>query len=84
MFLLEGLPAIVLGVIVLLLLPNRPSSARWLTAAESMALEQHLAAEGAEQVGREVPTREALTNPKVVALSPVYFAAALYMDSRCW
>jgi D-galactonate transporter len=73
MFFLEGLPAIVLGVVVLGWLPNRPSSARWLSAAESTALQQHLAAEDAEQVGREVPTREALTNPRVIALSLVYF-----------
>jgi D-galactonate transporter len=73
MFFLEGLPAVLLGVAVLFLLPSRPGSARWLTAAESTALEQHLAAEDAEQVGREVPTREALTNPRVIALSLVYF-----------
>jgi ACS family tartrate transporter-like MFS transporter len=73
MFFLEGLPAVLLGIAVLLLLPSRPSSARWLTAAESTALEQHLAAEDAEQVGREVPTREALSNPRVIALSLVYF-----------
>jgi len=69
MFFVEGLPALALGVVVLLLLPDRPSRARWLTAAEATALEQHLAAEDA----REVPTREALTDPRVLALSVVYF-----------
>jgi MFS family permease len=60
-------------VAVLFLLPSRPSSARWLTSAEATALEEHLAAEDAREVGREVPTREALTDPRVLALSVVYF-----------
>jgi ACS family tartrate transporter-like MFS transporter len=73
MFFVEGLPALVLGVAVLFLLPSRPSSARWLTPAEATALEEHLAAEDAREVGREVPTRQALTDPRVLALSVVYF-----------
>jgi ACS family tartrate transporter-like MFS transporter len=73
MFFVEGLPAVLLGVAVLFLLPSRPSDARWLTSAEATALEQHLAAEDAREVGREVPTRQALTDPRVLALSIVYF-----------
>jgi MFS family permease len=73
MFFVEGLPALALGVAVLFLLPDRPTKAPWLTAAEATALEEHLAAEDAQEVGREVPTREALTDPRVLALSVVYF-----------
>jgi len=73
MFFVEGLPALLLGVAVLFLLPSRPSTARWLTTAEATALERHLAAEESREVGREVPTREALTDPRVLALSVVYF-----------
>jgi ACS family tartrate transporter-like MFS transporter len=73
MFFVEGLPAVVLGVATLFLLPSRPSTARWLTREEATALEAHLAAEDAEEVGREVPTRQALTDPRVLALSVVYF-----------
>jgi ACS family tartrate transporter-like MFS transporter len=58
---------------VLFLLPDRPTKARWLTPAEATALEEHLAAEDAREVGREVPMREALTDPRVLALSVVYF-----------
>ncbi|MCU1619250.1 MAG: ttuB [Modestobacter sp.] len=73
MFFVEGLPALALGVAVLFLLPSRPSSARWLTSSEATALEEHLAAEDAREVGSEVPTRQALTDPRVLALSVVYF-----------
>src|SRR5262245_28039929 len=34
MFLLEGIPAVLLGVLVLIFLPNGPASAAWLTAEE--------------------------------------------------
>jgi ACS family tartrate transporter-like MFS transporter len=34
LFLLEGIPAVLLGVVVLLVLPNGPSKARWLSTEE--------------------------------------------------
>src|SRR5918998_5260535 len=68
MFFAEGVPAVLLGVLVLVLLPSRPRHATWLTEQESSALEARIAAEDAREVGSEVPTRAALTNPRVIAL----------------
>jgi ACS family tartrate transporter-like MFS transporter len=45
MFLLEGLPAVALGVVTLLYMTDRPRHAKWLTAAEREHLEGLLAAE---------------------------------------
>jgi ACS family tartrate transporter-like MFS transporter len=73
MFFVEGLPAVVAGLLVLVLLPDRPRDARWLTEPESSALEAQLAAEESRELGREVGIRAALTNPRVLALSAVYF-----------
>jgi MFS transporter, ACS family, tartrate transporter len=79
MFFIEGVPAVLLGVLVLVLLPSRPRHATWLTDQESSALEARIAAEDAREVGEvgevggEVLTRAALTNPRVMALSVVYF-----------
>ncbi|HKS52999.1 MAG TPA: MFS transporter [Pseudonocardiaceae bacterium] len=73
MFFVEGVPAVVAGLLVLALLPSRPRDATWLTEQERTALEAQLAAEDAREVGREVPIRAALTNPRVIALSVVYF-----------
>jgi MFS family permease len=73
MFFVEGLPAILCGVLVLVLLPSRPRHAKWLTEQESSALEVHIAAEDAREVGTEMRTRAALTNPRVIALSIIYF-----------
>src|SRR4051794_31888532 len=44
-FLLEGFPALVLGVAVLYLMTDRPRQASWLTPAEADWLEESLAAE---------------------------------------
>ncbi|NUT54228.1 MAG: MFS transporter [Saccharothrix sp.] len=73
MFFVEGLPAVLLGVAVFFVLPNRPRDAKWLTGDERDALRSTVEAEDARQVGGEVSTRSALTNPRVIALSVVYF-----------
>ena len=50
LFMLEGLPAIVLAFVVWKKLPNGPSSASWLSPQEAQAIESRLAAERAEQM----------------------------------
>jgi ACS family tartrate transporter-like MFS transporter len=45
MFLLEGIPSVLLGVGVLWLLPDRPASAKWLTPAEKQVITARLAEE---------------------------------------
>ena len=45
MFFVEGLPSVLVGFLVLLLLPDRPSKARWLSGEEQQALENKIAAE---------------------------------------
>jgi ACS family tartrate transporter-like MFS transporter len=45
MLLLEGLPSVLLGVALLWLLPDRPASARWLSAEEKQTVLARLAAE---------------------------------------
>jgi ACS family tartrate transporter-like MFS transporter len=45
LFVLEGIPSVLLGVGVLWLLPDRPAKAAWLTAGEKQLLTARLAAE---------------------------------------
>jgi ACS family tartrate transporter-like MFS transporter len=47
LFLLEGFPAVLMGFIVLLLLPNRPRDARWLSPDEQAAIQGRLDEEAA-------------------------------------
>ncbi len=53
MFILEGLPSCVLGIVVLLLLADEPAQASWLSQPEKRALQTALASENSEQQVRK-------------------------------
>jgi MFS family permease len=73
LFILEGLPSILLAIVVWLALTDRPSQAGWLTAAERERLEARLAREHVHRVSiRKYRLGEALTNGRVLALSVLY------------
>lgn len=76
MFILEGIPALILGVIVLFYMTNRPANAKWLSQEEKDWLEGELEAE--RQVSKKVnkvSKLEMLKDSKVWKLSLLYFAA---------
>jgi ACS family tartrate transporter-like MFS transporter len=74
LFLIEGMPAIVLGGIALYWLDERPAEAAWLTHVQRAWLTEKVASE-ARRVGAEgaSPLR-ALSNPLAWALAAPYFA----------
>jgi MFS transporter, ACS family, tartrate transporter len=76
MFFVEGIPVVLVGALVLLLLPERPCRARWLTETQQRALQQWIAEEDSAQVPQETGLRAGLRDRRVVALSVVYFGAA--------
>lgn len=47
LFLLEGIPAVLMGLVLLLFLPNGPQQAHWLSDREKAWLQHHLALEAA-------------------------------------
>jgi MFS family permease len=75
LFVVEGLPAVVLGIVVLRALPGQPSEARWLTPAEQSALTTQLAEEAAlgSKTGNVDTIRGALTSGRMWLLAAVYF-----------
>lgn len=76
MFILEGIPALILGVFVLFYMTNRPANAKWLTQEEKDWLEGELEAE--RQVSKKVnkvSKLEMLKESKIWKLSLLYFAA---------
>src|SRR5262245_54868418 len=78
LFLLEGIPSVIIGVLVLVLLPNGPRSAKWLTKEESdllIARVEHDNAGKGELAGRHSLT-DAFKDYRVWALALVYFAQA--------
>ncbi|OLC81493.1 MAG: hypothetical protein AUH72_09310 [Acidobacteria bacterium 13_1_40CM_4_65_8] len=73
LFLLEGIPAVVLGFVVLRSLPERPEDARWLSAAEKAALAARLEDEAQTMKAEARTTGEALTSGRIWLLAIVYF-----------
>lgn len=74
MFLLQGIPAIILGVVCWFYLTDRPSKAMWLDEPEREALTQVMDADDSAKAARyEVSVRQSLTRPRVWALAFVYF-----------
>jgi ACS family tartrate transporter-like MFS transporter len=78
LFLVEGLPAILLGVIVLVYLTDRPETADWLSSAEKDWLMSSLAAERTGYNGA-VPNGifAALTNRTIWQLGIIFLFAAI-------
>jgi D-galactonate transporter len=74
MFLLEGLPAVVLGFVVLAFLTDRPADARWLTSAQRAWLCDRIAAEKRVAAARHHPDwRVVLKHPTVWMLAAIMF-----------
>lgn len=75
LYILEGVPAAVLPIAVLTLLPDNPTKASWLTEEEKDWLWQEL--EQDRERGSGKPTAsiaKAFTNPIILALGFIYFA----------
>lgn len=69
-----GIPAVVLGIVVLFAMTDRPKDAKWLTAEERDALEAELERERADRAkGHRMTVLEALRHPKVLLLALAYF-----------
>jgi ACS family tartrate transporter-like MFS transporter len=74
LFLIEGIPSFLLGIVVLFYLPDGPRRARWMKPDELAWLTSVLDAERAQQERKKHFTLwEALVNPKVLLLSLIYF-----------
>ena len=82
MFILEAIPAVLLGVVVLFYMTDRPEQATWLKDDERQWLVRSMAAENAGKGGDQAKHGivSGLTNPRVLALALIYFgtSAGLY------
>jgi MFS transporter, ACS family, tartrate transporter len=78
LFLLEGVPAVVLGVVVLFFLTDTPEQARWLAPDQRDWLARTMRAER-EAAGQryQVHLRAALLHPTVLVLCVILFACQL-------
>ncbi len=72
MFLIEGLPSIAIGAMVLFFLDDRIAHAKWLSADEKALLERNIAADNVDKV--DAPIVAVLTQGRVWLMGLIYFS----------
>ncbi len=72
LFILEGIPSLLAGILVLLYLPEKPANASWLSSAEQRAVTQALEAENCDP-SKHASLRDACANYRVWLCAAVYF-----------
>lgn len=79
MFIVEALPAIILGVLLITMLTDRPEQAMWLTPEQRRWLADTLASEAADKQARGAATSfaAAFREPRVWVLSLLYFCLGI-------
>jgi len=78
LFILEGAPAVLLGVLVLFLLPDRPEHVNWLTAEEKQTLQNDLRRSASPLSAKPHTLAQTFTaQPTVYLWSLAYFCFAL-------
>jgi MFS transporter, ACS family, tartrate transporter len=81
LFVIEGVPSVLLGIVSWFYLTDRPVNADWLTTEQKAWLASRLESEtAAKQAATHLTLGQALASPKVLILSLIYFGfvAALY------
>lgn len=81
LFIVEGVPSVLLGIVTWFYLTDKPEKAGWLTAEQKSWLAAKLQAETAtKQAAGHMTLGQALSSGKVIALSVIYFGfvGALY------
>ena len=71
LFLLDGIPSVIAGILVLLYLPEKPVNAKWLSTAEQQAVSKALATENHDN--KHSSLRDACSNYRVWLCAAVYF-----------
>src|SRR5216683_1415610 len=78
LFIVEGIPPVILGIVTLFYLTDRPAQARWLSEAERNWISQELEAETtAKKKIRSYTVWQALSNRRVLMLIVPWFLAQI-------
>jgi ACS family tartrate transporter-like MFS transporter len=81
LFVIEGVPSVLLGIVSWFYLTDRPAKADWLTPAQKAWLSARLESEAAaKRAAHHLTLGQALSSPRVITLSLIYFGfvGALY------
>ena len=79
LFLLEGIPSVIIGVLVIFLLPNKPRDCKWLETAEKDLIDQRVREdnEAKAELGGRHSFMDAFKDVRVWALAIVYFCGVV-------
>jgi MFS family permease len=73
LFLLEGIPSILAGLVTLMVLPDKPAEASWLDADDRRCIADELAGDGQGLGAREHNVLAIFANPRVWLLIAMFF-----------
>jgi len=79
MFLIEAIPSVVMGLILLRFLDNGIQDAKWLSDDERLLLQKNIAQD--ESVKEKVPVLQVLKSPRVWILSLIYFTVGMGLSA---
>jgi MFS family permease len=79
LFLVEAVPSVLLGIIILAILPNGPESARWLSQKERDLVAERVSADepAKAELGQRHNVVDIFTDLRVWTLALIYFCAVL-------
>lgn len=84
LFLIEGIPAIALGIMAMFYLDDRPADARWLSDAEKQQVQAALEADRKRHLEQDPPPArllDVLRNPRIQILSAIYFSIFMGLNA---
>lgn len=73
LFVLEGIPAVILGIFAWFWLVDRPEKAKWLNKREKQIIQSSLAAENKTVAKTNIPLKTLLSDPRVLMAGFVFF-----------
>ncbi|MEQ3548885.1 MFS transporter [Pseudonocardia nematodicida] len=77
MFIVEAVPAVLLGLVVLRMLDDRVADATWLTDDERAVVAREVAADDDAKPAAHASVRDTMRSPVIWLLGGIYFAVAL-------
>lgn len=85
LFIVDGIPAILLGVAAMFVLTDKPENARYLTVAEKQVVVEDMEADRrARTTAPSTTIMETLCNPKVWLMVVVYFTSTFMNTNNIW
>lgn len=74
LFIVEAIPTVIVGAMLLLWLTDKPEDATWLTTDQKTSLSADIGRESEAAPTKHASVRQTLYQPRVLALSAIYFA----------